>query len=273
MPRVSIGDCHLHYERSGAGFPVILVTGLSGVASFWREQVPVLSRAFDVIVFDHRGVGQSDHSRISYTVERLAADVIGLMDVLGVAKAHIVGHSTGGAIAQIIGIEHPARVASLVIAASWTKADAYFRRLFALRREILLRLGPSSYIAASSLLLNAPYFIAQNNEALRQCEAKALATFSPPEIMASRIDAILAFDRTAELNRIRAPTLIVASQDDIVTPAYFSEALARAIPGAEAKFLAQGGHAFPQTSAREFNLAVQPFLAAHTPAETRRQSA
>jgi len=156
MPRVSIGDCHLHYERSGAGFPVILVTGLSGVASFWREQVPVLSRAFDVIAFDHRGVGQSDHSRISYTVERLAADVIGLMDVLGVAKAHVVGHSTGGAIAQIIGIEHPARVASLVIAASWTKADAYFRRLFALRREILLRLGPSSYVAASSLFSTRP---------------------------------------------------------------------------------------------------------------------
>jgi aminoacrylate hydrolase len=85
----------------------------------------------------------------------------------------------------------------------------------------------------------------------------------------SRIDAILAFDRTADLSRIRAPTLIVAAQDDLVTPAYFSEDLARRIPGAEAKFFAHGGHYFTEVLPREFNQAVLPFLAAHTPAEAR----
>jgi aminoacrylate hydrolase len=100
---------------------------------------------------------------------------------------------------------------------------------------------------------------------LRQLEAQLLATFSPPEIVLSRIDAILAFDRTGELSRIRTPTLIVAAQDDIVTPAYFSEELARLIPGAEAKFFPQGGHCFTQVMSREFNQAVLPFLDAHTP--------
>jgi len=270
MPRISVGDCQLHYERTGGGFPVVFITGLSGHANYWREQVPVFARAFDVVTFDHRGIGQSDHSRISYTVERLAADTIGLLDALEISKAHIVGHSTGGAIAQILGIEHPQRLASLSICASWPKADAYFRRLFALRKEILAKLGPTSYVQANSLFLYPAYYIAENNEKLRQYEAQNLATFSAPEITMSRIDAILAFDRTAELSRIRTPTLIVAAQDDNVTPAYFSEQLARAIPGAEAKFLPQGGHSFPHTMAREFNNAVLPFLAAHTPADARR---
>lgn len=272
MPRVSVDDCQFHYERAGAGFPVVFISGLSGHASYWREQVPVFAKTFDVVTFDHRGIGQSDHSRISYTVERLAQDTIGVMDALGIGKAHIVGHSTGGAIAQILGIEHSQRVASLVICASWPKADAYFRRLFALRKEILAKLGPASYVQANSLFLYPAYYIAENNEKLRQYEAQQLATFSPPEIGLSRIDAILAFDRTAELSRIRTPTLVVAAQDDNVTPAYFSEQLARAIPGAEAKFLAQGGHSFPHTMPREFNHAVLPFLSAHTPAEARRSA-
>lgn len=265
MPRVSIGDCHLYYERHGAGFPVLFISGLNGAAAYWREQVPSFTKRFEVVLHDHRGVGQSDHSRISYTVERIAGDVVHLMDALGIDKAHIVGHSTGGAIAQVLAIEHPARLASIVVAASWTKADAYFRRLFALRKEILARLGPPSYLQASSLLLYPAFWIARNNEKLRQHEAQALATFAPPEVAMARIDAVLAFDRTADLARIRTPALIVAAQDDIVTPAYFSEELARLIPGAEAKFFAQGGHCFTQVMAREFNQAVLPFLEAHTP--------
>jgi len=265
MPRTSIGDCQLYYERHGAGFPVIFVTGLSGYAAFWREQISAFAKEFEVVTHDHRGIGQSDHSRISYTVERLAADVIGLMDALGIPKAHVIGHSTGGAVAQILAIEHSARLASVVISASWSKADAYFRRLFMLRKEILNRLGPAAYLQASTLFLYPPFWVAQNNEKLRQLEAQNLATFSAPEIVTSRIDAILAFDRTADLGRIKIPALVVGAQDDVITPLYFSEELARLIPGAEVKIFPQGGHCFTQVMARDFNAAVLPFLKAHTP--------
>jgi len=272
MPRASIGDCQLYYERHGAGFPVVFISGLNGQAAYWREQLVSFGKTFEVVLHDHRGVGQSDHSRVSYTVERMAGDVLRLMDTLGIVKAHVVGHSTGGAIAQVLAIEHPQRLASMVVAASWTKADAYFRRLFALRKELLARLGPASYLQAATLLLYPPFWVARNNEKLRQLEAQALATFPPPEVVMSRIDAVLAFDRSAELHRIRTPTLVVAAQDDVVTPAYFSEELARLIPGAEAKFFAQGGHCFTQVMAREFNQAVLPFLVSHTPAETANPS-
>lgn len=266
MPRIAIGDCQLYYERHGAGFPVLFVSGLSGYASYWRDQIPAFAKRFEVITHDHRGIGQSDHCRISYTVDRMAADVIELMDALGLERAHIVGHSTGGAIAQILAIEHPKRLASIVVASSWTKADAYFRRIFALRKEILLRLGPAAYLQSATLFLYPSWWVATHNEALRQAEAQNLATFSPPEIVASRIDAILAFDRTADLHRIRTPSLIVGCQDDIVTPSYHSEELARLIPGAEVKMFPRGGHSFTQIAARDFNNAVLPFLSAHSPA-------
>ncbi len=270
MPRISIGDCHLYYERHGAGFPVLFLSGLGGQATYWRDQVPAFSKSFEVVLHDHRGVGQSDHSRISYTVERMAEDVIRLMDALALPKAHVVGHSTGGAIAQILAVEHPERLSSMVIAASWTKADAYFRRLFALRKEILGRLGAASYLQASTLFIYPAFWISRNNEKLRQLEAQSLAVFPPPEIVMSRIDAILAFDRTADLRQVRTPALVVAAQDDVITPAYFSEELARLIPGAEVKFFPQGGHCFTQVMARDFNQAVLPFLAAHTPGSSER---
>jgi aminoacrylate hydrolase len=268
MPRIAIGDCQLYYERHGAGFPVLLVTGLGGYAAFWREQVPVFSRKFDVVVHDHRGIGQSDHTRGGYTVDRMAADVLGLMDALAIERAHIVGHSTGGAIAQILAIDHPDRVAATVLSASWTKSDPYFRRLFSLRKDLLLRMGPEAYLQSASLFLYPAWWVSCNNERMRQMEAQNLAGFSAPEIIAQRIDAIVAFDRTDQLGKIKTPTLVVGAVDDIITPCYFSEELARRIPDAELKMFPRGGHCFTQVLARDFNNAVLPFLAANTPGET-----
>ena len=118
MPRISIGDCALFYERQGVGYPVLFVSGLGGVASFWQDQVAVFAKRFEVVTFDHRGFGESDPSRLGYTVERMATDVIGLMEALGIRRGHIVGHSTGGAVAQTIAIEHPTRVGSVVLSAT-----------------------------------------------------------------------------------------------------------------------------------------------------------
>ena len=265
MPRIQIGDCTLYFERHGAGFPVLFVSGLGGFGSFWQDQVAAFAKRFEVVTHDHRGIGQSDPSRLPYTVERLAADVVALMDALRIDRAHVVGHSTGGAIAQVLAIEHPHRLATVVLSATWTKADAYFRRLYTLRKDLLQRLGPSAYLQAATLFLYPSWWIARNNERLRQAEARELASFATAEIVASRIDAILAFDRTEDLSRIKTPTLVVGAEDDIVTPAYFSEELARLIPGAEVKIFPRGGHFFTQVRGREFNNAVLPFLVSHTP--------
>ena len=265
MPRISIGDGSLYYERHGAGFPVLMISGLGGLASFWQEQVAAFSRRYDCITHDSRGVGESDPIRGGYTVDRMAGDVIALMDRLEIERAHLMGHSTGGAIAQTLAIEHPDRVASIVLSACWTKPDAYFRRMYGLRKEVLQRLGAGQYVQTSTLFLYPSWWIAKNNEKLRHVEAQSLANFPQLDIAMSRIDAILAFDRTAGLAKIRTPTLVIGAEDDIVTPAYFSEELARLIRGAEVKIFPRGGHWFPHVLAREFNQAVLPFLNSHTP--------
>lgn len=263
MPKVVVRDCQLYYEVHGTGDPLLLVAGLGGAGAYWAPQVPEFSKHYRVILHDHRGTGQSDHSRITYSVDQMTADLLGLMDALEIERAHFVGHSTGGAIGQIMAIEHPERLRSLVIASSWTKADPFFRRCFAVREELLLKSGPAAYQHAAPLFLYPSWWIDANAERLEREEKASLAAFPPVEVAASRIDAILAFDRTGQLSRIRTATLVVCAKDDNLTPAYFSEALARSIPGAELVLLERGGHACSQTVVEEFNSMVLKFLLAH----------
>ena len=166
MPRASIGDAEIYYEESGQGEPLLLVPGLSGVGSFWAPQVADFKRDFRVVIHDHRGTGQSTHSRITYSVEQMAADVLKLMDTLGIEAAHFVGHSTGGAIGQILAIEHPRRLKSLVLSATWAGPDPYFRRVFESRKDVLQALGLEAYLKASALMLMPPAWISANDRAL-----------------------------------------------------------------------------------------------------------
>jgi hypothetical protein len=107
MPTLSIGDAELYYEDTGSGEPLLLVPGLSGRGSFWANQVAELSRDFRVVIHDHRGTGAQRALAHPHSVEQMADDVLRLMDGLGIEAAHLVGHSTGGAIGQVIALEHP----------------------------------------------------------------------------------------------------------------------------------------------------------------------
>ena len=84
MSAVSVGDADLYYEEAGGGEPLLLVPGLSGRGSFWVSQITDFARDFRVVVHDHRGTGRSTHSRIRYSVEQMAGDVLRLMDALGI---------------------------------------------------------------------------------------------------------------------------------------------------------------------------------------------
>ena len=97
----------IDYEEYGEGPPLMFVSGLGGVGSYWTPQIEAFAKHYRVIIHDHRGTGQSTKSKIRYSLEQMSADTIGLMDVLGVSSAHLVGHSTGGAIAQILCLDHP----------------------------------------------------------------------------------------------------------------------------------------------------------------------
>jgi aminoacrylate hydrolase len=264
MPQVTVGDVEIFYETHGAGMPLLLVPGLGGVGSYWNANIPAFSQKHRVIIHDHRGTGRSSRSQIRYSVDQMSDDLLRLMDHLEIGQAHLVGHSTGGAIGQTLAVTHPERLKSLVIYASWTKADPFFRRVFEARRTLLTAAGAAAYVRSTAVFLYPDWWVNENVRLLEEREKVAIPAFPPPEIAASRIDAVVDFDRTADLSSIRTPTLVVCAKDDFLTPPYFSRELARRILGAELRLLERGGHCASETNAAEFNDAVLRFIARHS---------
>ena len=261
MPHFKLRDgAELYYERHGNGPPLFLVPGLGGDSRFWNGHVPELAKSFTVILHDHRGTGRSTLSRIDYSVAQMADDALQLIDGLGFAKVHWCGHSTGGAMGQVLAIEHSERIDRLVLSATWARTDAFFRRLFEVRAQVLRELGPAAYLKSSALSLNMPSWVRDHDAELTAAEAKAKEAIPIPEIMLSRIAAIVAHDRRAELQRVRAPTLAICARDDMVTPLYFSEELVRLIPNARSYILPDGGHFYPNVHPAEFRRVLTSFL-------------
>ena len=263
MPKADLGELQIYYEVHGEGPPVLLVPGLGGVGSYWNPNILAFSAKHRVVIHDHRGTGQSSHSKIKYSVDQMTDDLVRLMDHLKIERAHLVGHSTGGAIGQTLAVTRPERLASLVIYASWTKADVFFERVFEARRTLLTGSGAAAYVRATAVFLYPDWWINKNAALLEEREKITIPNFPATEIVASRIDAIVAFDRTADLARIRTPTLVLCAKDDFLTPPYFSEELARLIPGAKLQLLNKGGHCTSEAAPEEFNATVLRFLAQH----------
>src|SRR5436309_1495995 len=100
----------MFYVEAGAGDPLVLVMGFGGDHLAWGLQIPAFAAKYRVVAFDNRGVGQSDAPDAPYTTPMMADDTVGLMDALGIARAHVCGVSMGGMIAQEIALRHPERV-------------------------------------------------------------------------------------------------------------------------------------------------------------------
>jgi aminoacrylate hydrolase len=264
MPKISVADGEIYYESHGRGTPVFLVPGLGGVGNYWNPNIPAFSRAHQVVIHDHRGMGQSSRSLIRYSVDQMTADLLAVMDHLGIEKAHVVGHSTGGAIAQTLAVTRPERLISLVIYASWTKADPFFRRIFEARRTLLIKGGAAAYVRSASIFLYPDWWINENIALLEEREKVVIPNSPPSEIVASRIDAIIDFDRTGALGGIRTPTMVLCAKDDILTPPYYSRELTRMIPGAELVELDRGGHCASETNTQAFEDAVLAFIDRHS---------
>jgi aminoacrylate hydrolase len=225
---------------------VLLIPGLGGRSSVWNAQVEALSEHFIPIAVSHGG--QS-------SMEAFAAALLEALDKKGIERCHVVGQSMGGAIAQVIAEDHPHRVDRLVLSSTWCAPTPAFRAAFELRRRILLELGPEAYAAHVALLGWPQEWLDVHPELLQQTPEKE----EIPHVLA-RIDAILGFDRGAQLGSIRARTLVICAEDDNVVPVAHSRRLASGIRGATLKLLRAGGH-FPQvTQAAIYSAMLLEFL-------------
>lgn len=261
MPSVRVRDEEFHYEISGTGPALLLVTGLAGTASYWNPNVAALSRQYRVIRYDHRGTGDSVRTEGAYSIEGMTEDLVGLLDALGETSVLFVGHSTGGAIGQVLAARHPERVERMVLYGSWATLCPQMALAMEMRVKLLKAYGPAMYHRASPVFLFPPRYVCQHWEEIEPALARNAEYSTTATILEARARAVTAFDGRPYLPDIRCPTLVLVARDDNLTPLESSEELARGIHGAELQVLPYGGHAVSQCEPEGFNKAVTTFLA------------
>jgi len=260
LARIDIGEITLNVEERGSGPAFIFIPGLVGLHKAWDFQIAEFSKRYRCITFDHRGAGDSDKPPNGYTTGALARDVIGVMDKLGIDKAHVAGTSTGGCVLQNLAIDHPERLRCCVFSNTWVKADEFITRVQLTRKRIALSYGAEEYVKVSSLFTSGAMQFRYDLDKVLELEQRALATVAPVEILAQRLDMTLAHDRTAELSKIRNPSLIVGTSDDATVPSYQSEDLHKAVPGSRLVIVEEGGHYSYRRHWQEWNRTVGAFL-------------
>jgi aminoacrylate hydrolase len=260
MPKVTLSHGEIYYEDVGRGDPLIFVSGLSGIARYWQPQVALFSAYFRVITYDQRGTGASDKMQREFSVDQMAAELAELMNALHIARAHVVGLSTGGAIGQTLAIEQPARVNRLVVCSTWTHCDPWFRRLFEARRRMYEQCGSELHAMFHPLWLYPPDYVNERDDEIDEERKRSVSSAPPVDVAIGRINALLKFDRRVDLSRIVASTLIIASDNDYITPCYYAQSLAQKILGARLQMVKGGGHSLSKTRPDVFNKLVLDFL-------------
>ena len=259
-----VNGIRVHYDVVGEGDAVLLVNGLGSPAAGWALQVKALAPHFRVVTFDNRGIGESDLPPDPvYSMGQLADDAATLLRQLKIERAHVIGASMGGTIAQEMALRHPKLVRSLVLACTWVNADARFLATIgawaALSRRVPVE---ERFRHVLYPWIYSPAFFGKK-ENIEQAFQRALAYphQSKPEAIDRQARGILEWNgtRVKRLAEIKAPALVLVGKDDILTPPTFSKDVARGIKKARMVVL-PGGHAFFLEEAELFNRTVIRFL-------------
>jgi 3-oxoadipate enol-lactonase len=261
MPRVKANGTEIYYELHGPEGAEVLVlsNGVLMSTASWAFQTPVLSKHYRLLLYDCRGMWQSEHPAGPYSIELHADDLAALLDGLGIERAHIGGTSYGAEISMAFGIKYPARTRSLIV----TSAVSHV--------EPLLKGMIDTWIAATRT--HDPDLLFQVVYPLTFSQAWIEANQATLEVARQRyklldfdafLELLLAFcqlDVTADLRRITAPALVAAGEDDILKPRHYAEIIAREIPNAEFALIPHAGHAAMWEQAAIFNSLILGFLA------------
>lgn len=250
MTVVSVGEIELDYERSGsaAGPPLLLIMGMSGTALHWGEPFLELLRAdFDVIAYDHRGVGASSKLDGPVTIAQMADDAAGLLAALQLDSAHVVGISMGGMIAQELALEHRARIRTLTLGCTYCGGPGS-----ALADEtVMLKLGKAMASGDRELALRAGWEI--NVSATMAADDEAYATFREignrravaVDVIMQQLQACAAHDTYERLPELAGlPTLVIHGTADELLPVQNGKLIASRIPGSQLEIFAGVGHLF-----------------------------
>lgn len=268
MPVASVNGIEVCYETSGDGRPLVLINGLGSQMIRWPQGFCDLLRGhgFRVVVFDNRDVGLTTKfddapQTPAYTVDDMAGDVVGLLDHLGIERAHIAGQSMGGMIAQVLAIAHPDRVLSLASIMSATGDDrvladdpevvAVFTEPAATTREEAIEQD-----VRHRRVMSGPGF-PYDEDAMRELAARCYDRCHLPAGRARQMQAVgAAPGRSAALAELEVPTVVIHGTADRLIPVAAGEATAAAIPGAELVLIEGMGHDLPRGAWEEIAAAI-----------------
>jgi pimeloyl-ACP methyl ester carboxylesterase len=275
MPVAKVNDINIAYTERGQGEAIVLIMGLGANKESWFMNIPTLSKHFRVIAFDSRGVGATDRSGEAYTMRRMAEDTIGLLDAMHVEQAHIVGVSLGSMIAQEVAINFPQRVGKLILAATtpgmsdaankdmWGKNTAEMRRNTGLGEDFDERIvnDPGSLNVVKIMVRITAYAF---NRIVFKIPMVLGARYYfgkvGPSGVLDQLRAVSKHNTIDRLDRIKAPTLVMAGMDDKIVPIEFSRIVAQHIPGARFIEFEKGSHSFFMERSKRFNREVIEFL-------------
>jgi 3-oxoadipate enol-lactonase len=255
MPHARINAANIYYEVHGNGEPLVLIQGFAGGTQAWGLQVSAFKKYYRVITFDNRGAGRTGRSKIPPTIEMMAADVIALLDHLGINKAHVLGLSMGGMIAQEIALSYPQRVNKLILCSTFATRDlpgAIDKPRPTDIRDMDFDILMEHMISAS---YNVPFYRALFLMLMR-INKKAVDSKG----ILDQAQALSTHSTLDRLHLIKAPTLVMTGTDDRLVSPLHSDILASRIPGANLVKVPGGSHAFFFEKSRIFNREVLAFL-------------
>lgn len=265
MPVARVNDLTVAYDVDGPadGPPVLLVNGLGADRAAWNLQVRELARRFRVVTYDNRDVGQTGAGTTDapYGILQFADDAAGLLDHLGIARAHVVGASMGGAIAQEFALAHPERAASLTVVCSWARTDPWLAEVLALWERVFADLGRIEWSRAAWLRVYTHRWY-DDPANLRELLAATRANPSPQtaEGYLRQSAAARGHDALDRLSGVALPTHVVVGEEDQLTPPRHSLEIAAAIPGARLSVLPEVGHGMFWEATDAFNALVADFV-------------
>jgi len=263
MPKIEANGIQLYYELHGPPDADLLVlsNGVLMSTASWAFQTPVLSQHHQLLLYDCRGMWQSEHPPGPYTMELHADDLAALLDGLGIEKAHIGGTSYGAEIGLVFALKYPERTQSLIVTSAVSQVDAQLKGIIDTWIYAARARDPEMLFQVVYPLTFSEAWIAANRDALDLARQRYRSLD-----MDAFLELLLCFaqlDVTVDLHNITAPALVFVGEEDALKPRKYSEIMVKEIPSAEFATIPHAGHAALWEQVGIFNSLILGFLAKH----------
>jgi pimeloyl-ACP methyl ester carboxylesterase len=238
-----LSDVRCYYELLGSGDPILLIPGVGRTCRHWDDLSCELSKSFSLILFDNRGLGRSVAKRPAQSLGDLAVDLVELLDHLQLERAHVIGLSFGGLLAQQFALDHPSRLDRLVLVSCGNRFSPYLTGVARLLGQALRHFPPELFRRTIELLGTSPQYFDAHAEEIERDIASQCTTGVPRRAIGAQLRCLGCRDIASDREyRITAPTLVIAGDRDVLIPACYARDMARQIPGSEFLLVPDCGH-------------------------------